>query len=108
MALTRTVLTLSKSVAATTEDSTDFTPATGDFFITTFHGEAAYDTNCAVKLIWDFGGTEEILWSTKGSAILDIEITRTGDGVKKLALTLDNGLAGAIIMSGMAKIVQET
>ena len=107
MAITKTTISLSKEVAATTEDVETFIPATGDFYITKFCGEAAFDTNCAIKIIWDYGGTEEILWSTKGVTVVDLDIERTGDGVKKIAIALDNGLNGTVIMAGMFTIVQE-
>lgn len=107
MGIVRTSISLSKSVAATTEDVSTFIPATGDFWVTGFCGEASFDTNCAVKIIWDYGGTEEILWSTKGSTNVPLNIKRTGDNAKKIALTLDNGLAGSVIMSGMCTIIQD-
>jgi len=109
MAITRTDLMISKEVAATTEDCDNFVPASGEFSVISFHGEAAFDPNCAVKLVWDWGEAgEEILWSTKGAGKMAMPIIRTGDGVKKLAVCLDNGLSGPVVMSGHAKVEQET
>jgi len=77
-----------------------------------FHGQAAYSANSAVKLVWDFGGAgEEVLWSIKGGGDMPAHhietFTKIGDGVKKIAVTLDNGEAGNIFMSGLAHLKVE-
>ena len=106
MGITRTELDLAKEVAAITEDYVEFTPALGEFQIMFMRGEAAFDANVAIKLIWDYGGTEEILWITKGSGYRDKLIRRTGDGVKKLAIALENGLASPVLLEGYAYVEQ--
>jgi len=107
MGIVKTQLVISKEVAAQTEECVTFIPPSGEFFVTHFIGEAAFDTNCAVKVVWDSDGTPEILFSTKGSTIADLDISRIGDGVKKLALCLDNGLLGPVVMSGIVDVRQE-
>jgi hypothetical protein len=90
------------------EECDSYIPA-GEWTIKKFHGEAAFNPNCAVKLVWDYQGAgEEILWSIKGSGVMPVPVTRTGDGVKKVAVCLDNGLVeGPVIMSGHAEIEEE-
>lgn len=100
------VLYLSKSVAATTEDCDTYVVPNGKTVkVIKFHGESDFSESSAVKLVWDVAGTPVILWSMKGSAemprqVPDAMATMTGDGVKKIALCLDNGEANAIFMSG--------
>ena len=99
-------LKLAKSVAANTEDADTFTPANGKKVnVIKFLGEAPFTKNVVVKLIWDYGGgSEEILWSIEGaSEMLDLD-SIIGDGVKKIAIALDNGEASAVIMSGFASL----
>jgi hypothetical protein len=103
-------LELAKQVLSADEEcDTYIPPLDKDFNVQEFYGEAAYSTNSAVKLVWDLdGANEEILWATKGSGGMpNIDIIRTGDGVKKLALCLDNGEADPIFMSGHALIAVE-
>ena len=105
-----TEVRISEEVAASTEEYDDScVPATGNFDIVVFHGEGAFDPNAAVKLVWDFGGgSEEVIWTIKGSGSMPFRITLTGNNSKKLAVTLDNGMSGSIFMSGYFKIIQET
>lgn len=106
-----TQLLISKDVTAGNEDCDTYIPANGvEINITDFHGEGAFDPNAAVKLIWDYsGGGEEILWTIKGSSQAPIQFKRTGDGVKKIAICLDNGMSsGSVFMSGYANIIEET
>jgi len=94
-------LKISKEVSATTEDCVSHTVADGKkLFIDKFVGEAAFTTNAVCKLVWDYGGAgEQVIWTTKGSSKMPFTHEVTGDGVKKLAVCLDNGTAGALVMS---------
>ena len=61
-----------------------------------FYGNAAYLDDVVVYLCWDYGGAgEEILVATHGD--LEFQIVRglIGDGVKKLAIVLDNATTDA-------------
>ena len=105
-------LELSMEVGATTSECVTYTPANGkDFRVLSFHGEAAFDANAAVELIWIHNHDtedEDVLWTIKGSGGLAHMIRRTdADGTRKLALCLDNGLGGAVYMSGHARIFVE-
>lgn len=84
-------------------------PANGKkFTIVKFFGEAAFSKNSVVKLLWDYNAAgEQILWSIKGSSSMPLNIELTGDGVKKLAIALDNGELGSVFMSGYVLILQE-
>lgn len=76
--------------------------------VISFRGEAAFSTNSAVKLVWDFNGAgETTLWSIKGSSEIGPDVAEdfpvmTGDGVKKIAVCLDNNEAGSVFMSAHA------
>lgn len=71
-----------------------------------FHGESAFTQNSVVKCAWDYGSVnEEILWSTKGSAKeTDIFMNLSGPfGSKAIAVVLENGENGPIVMSGLCR-----
>lgn len=104
----KTEMIISLDVGYGDAECETYTPANGvEFNIIAFHGEAAFDPNAAVELVWDSDGTPEILWTIKGSGQCPISFTRTGDGTKKLALCLDNGMAsGSVYMSGYALVVE--
>lgn len=99
-------LEISKEVAASTEDCDTYTPANGSVVnILKFVGSAAFSPNASVKLVWDWDGAgETVLWSHKGEGVAPKRFQVTGDGVKKLAVCLDNGETGALFMSGYAEI----
>jgi len=95
-------LELSMKVLSGDEECSTYIPADGKKFnVQAFHGEASL-VSSAVKLVWDLNGVgEELLWAMKGSAAMpNIDMIRTGDGVKKIALCLDNAEADPIFMSG--------
>lgn len=108
-------LHIAKEVAAGTEDCVSHTPTNGKTIrVSRFYGEAAFSKNSAVKLVWDYEGAgEEILWAFKGGDPLPHELRdsplleRIGDGVKKIAVCLDNGETGAVILAGFAMINEE-
>jgi hypothetical protein len=107
MGITRTTLELYKDVTAGTDDKTQFhVPATGEFSIVCIEGEAAFDINCAVAVMFDGA----IVWVTKGSSTMDRPKRFTGDGVKKVELVLDaNDLpSGSVFLGGYVLIEQET
>lgn len=111
MANVVTELRISEEVAAQTQECVEFVVPAGPFTIESFVGDAAFDINCAVKLVWDFQGAgEQIIWTHKGAAGMPfVEDSLVGDGVKKVAVCLENSLTtGGVFMSGYAKIVQET
>lgn len=108
MALVKTQLKLSKLVTKATEDAITFIPETGLFYVSEFIADAAFDSHCAVKLVWDYGQAgETLLWSIKGSHSVNLDLELTGDGSKKLAVCLDNGLDDSVVLSGYALVVQE-
>ncbi len=101
------VLQVSSDVATSTDAYDDYTPQSGDkIHLISFDGEAAFTLNSVVKLVWDYGGSEEIAYATKGStAGMQFEyFIGTGDGTKKIALVCSNGESGTIVMSGRAKL----
>lgn len=102
-------LCISKEVDSETEECIVHTPANGvSVTVLNFDGEAAYTTNAAVKLVWKYDHAteaEEILWSIKGSGHAPTRFDITdADGVRKLAVCLDNGETGSIFMSGFAEV----
>ena len=107
MSLKRTILELYKDVDSGADDKTQsYAPATGEFNIVIEEAEAAFDLNCAVKVM--FNGTD-IVYETKGSLGRNLTKTRTGDGVKKVELVLDaNDLpSGSVLLGGKVVIVEE-
>lgn len=103
------VLYLSKEVASSTMDCDTYTPANGKSFkILEFVGDAAFDANAAVKLVWILDHAtedEDPIWTIKGSGKMPHSVEKANaDGTRKLGLCLDNGLGGAIYMSGYARI----
>lgn len=107
MAINLVELRIAKEVASSTEDCVTHIPPSGAYvLISDFVGDAAFQPNAAVKLVWDVGGAgETVLWSIKGNHEMpgDIEILDS-DGVKKLGVCLDNGEAGPLFLSGYAKV----
>jgi hypothetical protein len=56
-----------------------------------FVGNAAYLDDIHVRLVWDYGGAgEEIIVATHGDMEFQLVRVLQGDGVKKLAIVLDN------------------
>lgn len=102
-------MTISEEVSSGSEECVSYTPPSGnDVHIYLFAGEAAYTKNAAVKLVWDYGGGgETVIWTIKGSGSMPFTHVIPSadiDGVKKLAICLDNGESGALFMSGHAEI----
>ena len=97
-------LIISKEVAGNTEDCVTAIPTAGkDVFIFSFFGSAAFSQNAVVKLVWDFGGTEELIWTVKGEMPMPFKYTipsASVDGVKKLAVCLENTGTGSVYLSG--------
>ena len=99
-------LSISKEVAAQTEDSDTYTPANGvTVQVLLFAGSSPHDANTIVKLVWDWDGAgEEILWAIEGQHTAPRRFSIMGDGTKKLAVALDNGLTDPVTMSGYARV----
>jgi len=103
-------LKISKKVMATTEDTSEITPASGKIVtILRFRGSAPSSLKSTVKLIWDYGGVgERELWTIEGNDVIPrdefSDEVLVGDGTKILAVTLDNGESSDVFMTGSAKI----
>lgn len=115
---TTTLLELSEdvtSVAPNNEIFLEITPISGkDVIIHSFAGEAAFDANAAVRVVWKYNHAteaEENIWTIKGSAKMahkKIIDKADVDGVRKIALVLTNTMAsGSVLMSGEAVIKQK-
>ena len=94
---------LSQEVPVLSRVTSEYTPANGArVVINKFYADAAFDKNAVVQLVWDEGGAaEEYIWSIKGSSSMPyIKKIENCNGVRKLKLILDNGLSGALFMSG--------
>jgi hypothetical protein len=107
MALEYKELKICKEVEAGQTVAETYTPSASvtEINVCCFVGEAAYSTNSVVKLVWKWNHASEaevLLWSTKGSAHEDkINILITDcDGVRKLAVVLENGEDGNLVMTG--------
>ncbi len=91
-----------ESVAALGRVVKDQVPANGKTWeIVRFVGSAAYLPETAVKLVWDLGGAgEEVIASTHGDANVELVRQVAGDGIKKLALVMENDSLSARILGG--------
>jgi hypothetical protein len=70
-----------------------------------FRGNAGYDANTSVAVVWDYeGGSPTIVVNTHGELEQSLDgISFTGDGVKKLGLVLINNLPEAIVLGAEVK-----
>jgi len=97
-------LKISKEVNANTEDAETVVPASGKtLVITRFVGAGAFSQNAVIKLIWDYSGTQDVIWTIKGTSRMPFQHTIPAadtDGIKKLAVALDNSHSGKLFMSG--------
>lgn len=71
-----------------------------------FCGDAPFSANSAVCAVWDYGGVSpQILWVTKGSQSIDLDVEiKNMDGIKKIAVLCGNGESGPIFMAGSLKV----
>ena len=104
---------LSGNILSLTENFQEYTPpANSTVKIVSVVGEGAYTVNSEIRVVWDYGGgNPEILWSMRGSSkfnnTIEIDSSKT-DGVKKLALVVDNGELDSLSMSGYMAILVES
>ncbi len=103
MAITNSQLKVSEEVTSGNTVADEITPANGaEVWVLSGQIAAAYSSNSVCKVVWKYNHvteTEEILWSSKGDALLSdpIEITNA-DGTRKLAVVAENGDAGALVL----------
>jgi hypothetical protein len=64
-----------------------------------FKGNDSTSAMASCRLIWDYGVTNEILFVINNGPGLEVSIEKTGDGVKKLALVLNNNCTSDYDMS---------
>jgi len=100
----------SKKVLATTRESHEYIVPNGKKFrVIEFFGETGSGGNCAVILMWDTAGVQKPLWIIKGSNEMPNlagpkTLTTDTNGVKKLAICLDNAGSNNVYMAGFARI----
>lgn len=70
-----------------------------------FRGNAGYDANTSVAVVWDYEGVSpQIIVNTHGELEQSLDgAAFTGDGVKKLGLVLVNNLPDAIVLGAEVK-----
>ena len=105
MGWVKTELELYKDIDAGTSDVTQsYVPKSGEFFIECIEGEAAFDINCAVEVLFDGA----LVWLTKGSSRMDRSLSFTGDATKKVELKLDaiDLASGSVFLGGYVLIRQ--
>jgi hypothetical protein len=93
---------LYESIAALGRVIKDQVPGNGKTWeVVRFVGSAAYGPETSVKLVWDLGGAgEEVIASTHGDANVELVRQVAGDGVKKLALVMENDSLSARVLGG--------
>ena len=111
MGTTHHVLEIAQEVAPSTDVAVTVIPVDGaEIRLVDFEGNAAFSKDALVALVWDYGGTETIMRSTKGSIVSGKQkIIATGDGVKKVGLVLQNAdPVNAIIMDASVTLRLKT
>jgi hypothetical protein len=112
MSISELEFKISETVGSLTQEYLEYTPPSGaTVTIVDFIAEAAYEKDINISIVWDLEGIEQNLWSIKGSGRFNNKITIPNtdtDGIKKLALVLDNGTFGSLIMSGWMVILVDT
>ena len=94
---------LYKSVAASSSEDIDYTPADGQEFVVVNAGaDSANMQDSNACIVWDPGGAEqEIILSTYSDAKQEnISKIFTGDGTKVLRILLTNDLSEATYIGG--------
>ena len=103
-------LILSKLVSSGMDEVITYIPPNGQKITPVeLVGSVPESPKVRVKLIWDYGGTEEILWIIHNrpmprKVVGHSSLQKTGDGVKKMALVLANGGPNDLDMSGYAEL----
>ena len=73
--------------------------------ITEMVGSTSVTENTVAKLVWDYdSGNEQVLWTVEGNGMLPRHMCVQGDGVKKLAIEVENPPGGPRWMSGSARV----
>jgi hypothetical protein len=107
-------LRISKEVPAGITEVDSYQPLASvhEIAITKFQGAAAFSPNSVTKLIWKWNHATEpevIIWSIKGEYFIPDEFSITDcNGVRKLAVVLENGEDGPLVMSGYACFKERT
>lgn len=113
MAIEEVNFRISDSVLSAREFFQSYIPPEGSTIeIVKIIGEGAYTLNSEVRAVWDYEGqSPEILWTIRGSSEFNnkiiIDSSKT-DGIKKLALVLDNGESDRLNMSGYMTVLVKT
>jgi hypothetical protein len=100
-------LRIAQSVLASTQVADTLIIPNGETATVEYLSASCPDTPLGVAcLIWDYGGTEEVLWVFQREGIKPSEdvISVVGDGVKKLAVCCDNGDTTDYFFNAFAKI----
>lgn len=92
-----------KTVSAVTTDSDEYTPANGEkLLIVEVGGNAAMKDSVHVKVLFD----TTVLFCTHGDSVQECTTNITGDGSKKLKISLVNDSLGSETIGGYYKAVQ--
>jgi hypothetical protein len=102
-------LKISAQVAAGTEIVEEWAPPSGSsVYIDVFVGSTPTNTNCVCKLYWKYGTAGQVLlWSIKSDSKAPLTFDLPSgevDGVNKIAISVENGMAGSGYMSAYARI----
>jgi len=108
--ITTIELKVSQEVAAAKIEADEYVPAAGSIVhINKFIANGAYTPNAVIRLVWDYEGSEEVIWTIKGESLMPFEHKITdGDGIKRLALVVDNSHTGALYLSGYVQLAVVT
>lgn len=111
MATSEVPIRLSEAVPSATQVYKEYVPPAGStIYLMDILAEAAFTINSEIRIVWDFGGVEEILWTMRGSSQFNYRITIDSsktDGIKKVALVADNGENITLNMSAYLTILVE-
>lgn len=96
-----------RNVTANTRMTREFTIPNGEVWqVQHFTGDANPNRDTYVGIVWDFGGTNEIVTLAYGSVTRELFFEFTGDGVKKLAVVLQNNSPNTEALGVSASLVR--
>ena len=93
-------------VAASSQETLDYTPANGEeFVIVSAGGNSSHEPETVICIVWDPGGAQQeiILTTYKDTVQNNISKTFTGDGTRVLRIQLTNDLTEATYLGGFVQ-----
>jgi len=96
-----------KEVAASTTETSDYIPSDGEkLFIVNAGLSSSSAPETVVHICWDPGGDDEVIISSYGEAYhRELNVNKTGDGIKIMRISLVNDLTEPSFLGGFWQAV---